>query len=91
MVMSLILPSAKDGCHPSLLSGAKASSHLHSLEGWLANRSSFNGGKAHLRAFGATVGNLRLNHERRLVDQIFTSWNRTADWLSRVLGLQRAA
>ncbi len=32
---------------------------------WLATRSSFKAGKAHLRAFGATVGNLRLDHERR--------------------------
>jgi hypothetical protein len=26
-------------------------------------------GAAHRRAFGAMVGNLRVNHERRLVDQ----------------------
>ena len=37
-------------------------------EGWLANRSSFGAGGPTF-ALRATVGNLRLNHERRLVDQ----------------------
>ena len=39
-----------------------------SAEGWLANRSSFIRRAAHLRAFGAMVGNLRVDYERRLVD-----------------------
>ena len=34
---------------------------------WLANRSSFTSGKAHLRAFGAMVGRLHGNQERRLM------------------------
>ena len=37
-------------------------------EGWLANRSSLLAG-AHRRASGAMAGNLRVNHERRMVDQ----------------------
>ena len=36
---------------------------------WRANRSSFIKEGAHRRAFGAMVGNLRVNQERRLVDQ----------------------
>jgi hypothetical protein len=39
-------------------------------EGWLANRSSFAAGTAHRRAFGAMVGNLRCDHERRLVGRV---------------------
>ena len=35
---------------------------------WLANRSSFIKEGAHRRAFGAMVGNLRVDYERRLVD-----------------------
>ena len=55
---------------------------------WLANRSSFIKEGAHRRAFGAMVGNLRVNHERRLVDQMFASWNRIASWLRQIDGLQ---
>ncbi len=61
-------------------------------EGWPANRSSFIKEGAHRRAFhlralrfggqvGAMVGNLRLDHERRLVDQMFASWNRIHRWM----------
>jgi hypothetical protein len=32
-----------------------------------------------LRGYGETA--FALDHERRLVAQIFTSWNRTTDWL----------
>ena len=51
---------------------------------WLANRSSFAAGTAHRRAFGAMVGNLRVNHERRLVDQICPRWNRLQPWFELV-------
>lgn len=38
-------------------------------QGWLANRSSEWQGRAHLRRYAATVGNLRaLTGERRMVD-----------------------
>lgn len=49
------------------------------------------GGKAHLRGEAATEGNLRLNHERRLVDQTGASWNQIASWLRQVDGLRRPA
>lgn len=49
------------------------------------------GGKAHRRAFGAMVGNLRLNHERRLVDQNIASWNRITTWLMAISRLRAAA
>jgi hypothetical protein len=39
----------------------------------------------------APAGNLRVTHERRLVTQTLTSWNRTASWLRRLEGLRRAA
>jgi hypothetical protein len=39
----------------------------------------------------ATVGNLRLDHERRLVDQNSASWNRITVWLNRIQALQTAA
>jgi len=38
----------------------------------------------------ATVGNLRMATERRLVSLNFTSWNRIGEWL-RQLGALRAA
>lgn len=54
---------------------------------WLANRSS----RSHLRrptfALRAAVGNLRLR-ERRLMDQIVTSWNRLTDWLRLIAALR---
>jgi hypothetical protein len=37
------------------------------------------------------VGNLRLNHERRLVDQTGASWNRLISWLREVGDIMRAA
>ena len=36
------------------------------------------------------VGNLRLNYERRLVDQNIASWNQLMSWLRRVEVLQGA-
>jgi hypothetical protein len=42
----------------------------------------------HLRA---TVGNLRLPRERRLVDQNSASWNRISEWLRRLDAVCRAA
>ena len=45
----------------------------------------------HLRGFAATVDNLRLNHERRLVDQNSASWNHITSWLHRVEALRDAA
>ena len=47
--------------------------------------------RAHLRGFAATVGNLRLDHERRLVAQNSVSWNRLEAWLRNVSGLQQPA
>jgi hypothetical protein len=46
---------------------------------------------AHRRAFGAMVGNLRLNHERRLVAQIFPRWNPLTSWMRQIDDFQRAA
>jgi hypothetical protein len=37
------------------------------------------------------VGNLRLNHERRLVDQNSASWNPLVSWLRQVQTLMAAA
>jgi hypothetical protein len=37
------------------------------------------------------VGNLRLNHERRLVDQNIASWNRIAGWLRQIDLIRMAA
>jgi hypothetical protein len=37
------------------------------------------------------VGNLRLNHERRLVDQNIGSWNQISEWLRRLDAVRRAA
>jgi hypothetical protein len=34
------------------------------------------------------VGNLRLNHERRLVDLNIASWNQSAYWLRQVAELR---
>ena len=49
----------------------------------------------HLRVVGdvssLVVGNFRLNHERRLVAQIFTRWNRVADWLRETEHFSTAA
>ena len=42
-------------------------------------------------ALRATVGNLRLNHERRLVDQNSASWNRVVLWMRQLDGLIRAS
>jgi len=58
---------------------------------WLANRSSFIKEGAHRRAFGAMVGDLRLNHERRLVAQIFPRWNRLQPWFALAEALRTAA
>ena len=72
-------------------------------EGWLANRNSFikeggpptrlstsalarYGGQA-----GAMVGNLRVNHERRLVDQNIASWNRVVLWMRQLESLSRVS
>ena len=48
------------------------------------------GGKAHRRAFGAMVGNLRVDHERRLVDLTVPSWNRIVMWLRQLEGFRAA-
>jgi hypothetical protein len=37
------------------------------------------------------VGNLRLNHERRVVAQIFTSWNPLTSWLGKIEQFSKAA
>jgi hypothetical protein len=37
------------------------------------------------------VGNRRLDHERRLVDQNIASWNQIAPWLKRLNALRLAA
>ncbi len=58
---------------------------------WLANRSSFIKERAHRRAFGAMVGNLRVNHERRLVAQICPRWNRLQPWFELVGAFKNAA
>ena len=60
-------------------------------EGWLANRSSFEARGAHLRGSAATVGNLRLDHERRLVAQICPRWNRLQHWVELVGAFKDAA
>lgn len=53
------------------------------------NRSSFADQRQPTVApFGAMAGNLRLNHERRLVDQTGASWNRISLWLSRIKTLR---
>jgi hypothetical protein len=45
----------------------------------------------HEYGVGAMAGNLRLDHERRLVAQIFPRWNRVADWLREAEGYAAAA
>ena len=53
-------------------------------EGWPANGSSFKAGEVHLRSREfrrATVDNLRLAHERRLVALTGGSWNQVSLWL----------
>ena len=57
-------------------------------EGWLANRSSRERQDWPTYALRATVGNLRGTGERRLVDQMFASWNQIASWLKQIDGLQ---
>jgi hypothetical protein len=47
--------------------------------------------RARLRACGATAGNLRVDSERRLVDQTFKSWNRLTRWLRTLQQFQGAA
>lgn len=37
------------------------------------------------------VGNLRLDHERRLVDQNSASWNQLSGWLREIAALREAA
>ena len=49
------------------------------------------GRSARLRAFGATAGNLRVDSERRSVDQTFESWNPLTSWLRRLEELRAAA
>jgi hypothetical protein len=47
-----------------------------------------------LRWYGSSLGlpsEARPQGERRMVAQIFTSWNRLADWLGLVDALQNAA
>ena|SRR5438552_3893179 len=57
---------------------------------WLANRSSF-GARGPTFALRATVGNLRLNHERRLVAQILPRWNRLQHWFELTEAFRIAA
>lgn len=38
----------------------------------------------------ASAGILRLNHERKMMDQLHASWNRLASWLRQIDGLRRA-
>ena len=45
----------------------------------------------HLHRCAATVGNLRVDRERRLVDQKSTTWNQIALWLSRLATLERTS
>jgi hypothetical protein len=42
-------------------------------------------------AESASVGNLRIATERRLVSQTFASWNRIAGWLRQIEALRGAA
>ncbi len=64
-------------------------------ERWPAIRSSFIVAGAHLRVASAfqrdaTVGILRLDHERRMVDQNIASWNQVVPGLRRIDGLRFA-
>lgn len=62
------------------------------LGGLPAGVSFASGGNPPARRFAtAPADSLREARERRLVSQIFTSWNQMAEWLRRVDGVRAAA
>ena len=63
-------------------------------QGWPAIRSSFGAVRSTYAWLGrgqATVDILRLDYERRMVDQNGASWNRTAAWLTSIDGIRPTA